>query len=448
MSPRRLLAFLAVFLVVGAAYFLVTWSETRKELAEQAAKRLYQVKEADITTLTLKKGTDAIQLERKDQAWQITRPIQAKADQDIVRSLLTALAFLNKNRELGQEKDLKPFGLDNPAFILEFMANSKAHHLLVGSPTPGNQGFYVLKDQNQDVMVISSADKQSLDRPLTALRDKRLVDFPVDKVKGLKIRIGSFEVDLEKTAPATWQWLGRDQFKVRTDRVESLLRRLDLARIKEFVSEAPSSKDLAAFGLAPRPKGEVTLEQEKQKATIILGDPRKDEIYARKGSAGPVFVVEDRLKKDLEKAIAGLEDRRLWSGQVADVHEVTWGAPAKIWTAVKEEKSWQLTGPGKETLSQSTVHLEMALLKFQDLEYARLVPAAKPSEQKKYLLELRDASGNLLLQLIELSSPEKDNVEVNLERQGKVECALVPLKPYQAWQEHMAGLTRKTKENK
>ena len=448
MSPRRLLAFLAVFLVVGTAYFLVTWRETQKELAEQAAKRLYQVKEVDITALTLRKGADTIQLERKDPTWQITKPFQAKADQDIVRSLLTALAFLNKNRELGQEKDLKPFGLDNPAFILEFMANGKAHRLLVGNPTPGNQGFYLLKDQNKDVLVISAADKQSLDRPLTALRDKRLVDFPVNQVKGLKIRIGSSQVDLEKTTPATWKWLGRDQFKVRTDRVESLLRRLDLARIKEFVSETPTSKDLAAFGLAPKSKGEVTIEQEKQTATILLGDPRKEDIYARKGSTGPVFLMEDRLKKDLEQAIAGLEDRRLWSGQVADVQKVTWGAPDKMWTAVKEEKSWQLTGPGKEGLSQSAVRLEMALLKFQDLEYARLVPAAKPSEPKKYLLELRDASGNLLLRLIELNSPEKDKVEVSLESQGKAEHALVPLKPYQTWQEDMERLTKKPEETK
>lgn len=448
MSPRRLLAFLAVFLVVAGAYLLLTWRETRKELAEQAAKRLYQVKEADITALSLKKGADAIQLERKDQVWQITMPIQTKADQDIIKSLLTALAFLNKNRELGQEQDLKPFGLDKPAFILEFMASGKPHHLLVGNPTPGNQGFYVLKDQNKNVMVITAADKQSLDRPLTALRDKRLVDFPIDKVKEVRIRFGSFQVDLEKTASATWKWLGRDQFKVRSDRVESLLRRLDLARIKEFVSEIPTAKDLAAFGLTPKSKIEVTIKQEKQTATIFLGDPRKEEIYARKGSAGPVFLVEDRLKKDLVQAIAGLEDRRLWSGQVADVQKVTWGAPDKIWTAMKGEKSWQLTGPNKEGISQSAVRLEMALLKFQELEYARLVPAAKPSEQKKYLLELRDASGNLLLRLTELTSPEKDQVEVSLEGQGKAERALVPLKPYQEWQEDMKRLTKKSEETK
>ncbi len=446
MNPRRLFAFLAVFLVVAASYFLLTWREKQKEEAEQAAKRLYQIKEPDITALTLKKGADAIQLEKKNQTWHITRPINAKADTDIVQSLLSTLAYLSKDRDLGKEQDLKPFGLDKPGLVVEFTANGKAHQLVVGSPTPGKQGYYVLKDQDKDLLVIRAGDKESLDRPLTVLRDKTLLDFSLDKVKALKILFDSRQVDLEKVAPDMWKWQGREQFKVRTDRVESLLRRLDLARIKDFVAESPGDKDLAAFGLAPRPKGAVTVEEEKRKVTIVLGDKHKEGIYARKGSSGPLFLVEERLKKDIEQTIAGLEDRRLWSGQIADVQKVTWGPPDKGWTAVKKEKSWQLTGPAKESLTQSSVRLEMALLKFQDLEYTRLVSATKPSAPKKYLFELRDAAGNLLVRLAEIGTPEKDRVEVSLERAGKIEHALVSGKAYREWQEDMIRLTKKAKK--
>jgi hypothetical protein len=444
MNPRRLLVFLGVFLVVAASYFLLTWREKQKEAAEQAAKRLYQVKEADITALTLKKRGEAIHLEKKGESWQITRPINAKADKDIVQPLLATLAFLHKDRDLGQEQDLKPFGLDNPGFIVEFTANGKAHQLLVGNPTPGKQGYYVLRDQNKDLMVIRAADKESLDRPLTALRDKTLFAFSLVEVKALRIRLASLQVDLEKAAPDTWKWQGKEQFKVRADRVESLLRRLDLARIKDFVAEAPGAKDLAAYGLAPRSKGAVTVEEKKSQETILLGDKHQEGIYARKGSIGPVFLVEERLKNNIEQTIAALEDRRLWSGPVADVQKVTWGPPDKLWTAVKEEKSWQLTGPAKESLTQSSVRLEIALLKFQDLEYARLVPATKPLAQKKHLFELRDAAGQLLFRLAEIGTPEKDGVEVSLEEgQGKIEHALVPLKPYQEWREDMDKLTKK-----
>lgn len=447
MTPRRLLAFLAVFLAVAAAYFLLTWREQRQEQAEQTAKRLYQVKEADITAVTLKKSDATIHLEKKGDTWQITRPISAQADKDIVHSLLTTLASLSQDRDLGQEKNLAPFGLDRPGFLAEFTAGGKAHGLTVGNATPGKQGFYALADQRKDLLVIRAADKEALDRPLTALRDKTLFAFSLDKVKAVKVRLDSRQEELEKTAPDRWKRSGPKHFKVRADRVESLLRRLDMARIKDFVVESPSAKELAAFGLA-KPSGAVTIEADKRTETLFLGAPQKQGLYARKDSAGPVFLVEEHLRQTIEHTLIGLEDRRLWSGEMGQVQKVTWGPPDKTWTAVREEKAWKLTGPGQKSL-QPGVRLEMALVKFQDLEYTRLAPAANPPEQKTYLFEVGNASGQLLLRLAETGRLEKDQVEVSLERQGNFEHALVPLKTYREWQADLARLTQepaKTKE--
>jgi hypothetical protein len=441
MNPRRVLALLAVFLVVAASYFLLTWRESRKELAEKAARQLYQVKEADITALSLKKGVEAIHLEKKAEAWQITAPIAAEADQHIVQSMLATLASLSKDRDLGQAKDLKPYGLDNPAFIAQFTADGQVHRLAVGIRTPGKQGYYALKDQDDALLIIAAMDKESLDRPLAALRDKRIFAFSVDKVKALRLNLGSQQVELEKTGPSSWQWPGREGFKVRGDRVESLLRRLELARMRDFVAESPGAQDLTAYGLAPKPKGEVIIDEGERRETLFLGAGRPEGVLARKGADGPVFLLEERLTKDLEGTVAGLEDRRLWSGDTADVRKVAWGPPAELWTAALEEKGWRLSRD-KESLTRGSVHLEYALVKLQDLEYARLLPAAAPPEQPAYLVELRNASGHLILRLAEVGKPEQDKVEVSLERQGAVERALIPLQPYQRWQEDMARLTK------
>jgi hypothetical protein len=445
MNPRRVLAFLAVFVAVAAAYFLLTWREARQEQAEQAAKRLYQFKDTAITTLSLKRGAEVIQLEKKERDWRITSPVKTRADQDIVASVLDTLASLSMERRLGQEKNLQPFGLKEPAMVIQFMADGQAHRLDIGSAAPGKRGYYALKDQGKDVVVLSAADKQSLDRPLTALRDKTLLAFSPDKVKALKIHLGSLKVHLNKSED-TWKLQGRDQFQVRADRLGSFLRRLDSAQIKEFVSESPGPKELKTYGLVPKPKGEVTVTEDKRTQTILLGEAGKEGVYARKDGTGPVFLLNERLKKDLEQTIAGLEDRRLWSGKIADIQKVVWGHPNKTWSAVKKDKSFRLTGPGQESLTQPAVRLEMALLKFQDLEYARLVPAAKIAKPAKYFLELHDASGKLLLRLAETGRSAQDKAEVSLERQDKAKLALVPLKTYQAWQEDMDRLTRKPAE--
>ncbi len=445
-SPRRVLVFLAVFLVVASGYFLVTWRDKQKEQAEQAAKRLYQVKEADIGALTLQKGTQVIRLEKKGQVWQIVSPVDSPADKDVVQSVLTTLAYLTKNRNLGELQDLKPFGLDPPGLIVRFTVQDKDHQLLIGNPIPGKHGYYVMRDQDKEVLIISAGDKESLDRPLAALRDKTLFAFALDKVKALKIRLDSHQVDLQKVSPGTWKWQGREQTKVRADRVESLLRRLDLARIRDFVTESPGAKELAAQGLAPKPKGEIVLEEGEQKTALLLGNAREEAVYARKGSGGPVFLVEERLKKDIEQALARLEDRRLWTETITGVHHISWGPPDKPWKAVKGEKSWQLTGPAKESLSQSFLRLEMALQRFQDLEYLRLRPGDKPAGSGSFLFELRDAADQLLVRLVEIGRPEPEKVEVSLEQPGKTEQALISLKPYQSWRDDLDRLTQKPGE--
>jgi hypothetical protein len=441
MTPRRLWAFLAVFLAVAAAYFLMTWREQRQEQAKQAAQRLYQVKDSDITTLNLKRVGASIHLEKKGDLWEITKPIQAKADKDTVASLLLTLASLNKERDLGEEKDLQPFGLKNPAFMVEFTAGGKAYQLSVGNATPGKQGYYALADQKKDLVIIKSADKEALDRPLTAFRDKTLFAFSLGKVNAVKIRLDSRQVELEKKAPNTWKWVGREGVKVRADRVDSLLRRLDMARIKDFVAESPNAKELSDYGLA-KPLGAITLAEEKSSECLFLGVSQRQDLYARRGSAGPVFLVEERLKQDLEQALGKLEDRRLWSGDVALVHKVTWGPPDKAWTAFKEEKGWKLTGPGQESLTQPGLRLEMALQKFQDLEYARLAPQAWPPEPQAYLFELRGADDQVLVRLTSAGRPEKDQVAVSVEHPGTADRALVSLKAYQDWQADWARLTQ------
>ncbi len=447
LTPRRLLAFLAVFLTVAAAYFLLTWREQQQEQAKQAAQRLYQVKDAEITAVTLEKRDISIHLEKKGDAWQITTPIQGKADTDVVSSLLATLASLSRDRDLGQEKNLAPFGLDSPAFMVEFSAGGKARQLSVGHATPGKQGYYALTDQTKDLVIIRGVDKEALDRPLSALRDKTLFSFSSAKVRAVKIRLDSHQVELEKTPPDAWKWRGREGFKVRADRVESLLRRLDMARIQDFAAESPNAKELAAFGLA-KPSGVITLEEDKRTETLFMGASQKQGLYARKGKTGPVFLVEERLRQNLEQTLASLEDRRLWSGESARVQKVTWGPPGKTWTAVKEEKSWRLTGPGQESLTLPGFRLEMALQKFQDLEYARLTPAVQPPEPKTYLFELRDADGQVLLRLLDMDKKDKGEAVVSLERQGKFEQALVPLKAYQDWQADLSRLTQAPEKKK
>lgn len=457
MTPRRLLPILGIFLVLAGAYFLLEWHSGKKAKEKEEAQKLFAVKEGDITAVTLKRGSEEIRLVREGKDWRLAHPLQDRTDGVAMNSLLTALAYLRPDRHLGEEKDLKPFGLDQPSLVVTFAAGGKNHTLTVGRKTPGGQGFYARRDQEPQVLVIAATSKESLDRPLSALRDRMLFDFAADQVKGLRVKRGNAQVDLEKT-DQTWRWLSRPHLKINPDRLERLLRYVSLARVKDFVADAP--KELRAYGLSP-PAVELTVLTDKGEQRLSLGARKKNECYARQGEGGPLVLTEDLLldlfTTPLE-SVAGLktnpqwsqvrgafpqylEDRRLWTGEVRAVSSLTWGPPGKTWTAAKDKDFYQLTGPDKQEVRQPAVRLELALLKLQDLESERLVLPDLPETRVLNFVELREASGKTLFRLEELGAAA-GKVEVRFSLyQTPPQRALVSQEAYRRWQKDLEQLS-------
>ncbi|MEW6387656.1 MAG: DUF4340 domain-containing protein [Thermodesulfobacteriota bacterium] len=444
MTPRRLLPLLAAFLVLAASFFILKWHQERQEQAQQQAKKIFPLKEGEITALTLKRGQEEIRLIKTGKDWEMVKPLKSRVDQVTISSVLSTLAFLDKVRDLGEEKDLANFGLAQPALVVEFTAQGQVHRLALGAKTPGDQGYYVQKDQDPRVLVISAANQASLDRTVSAFRDKALFDFPWGRVTALKIKTASASVDLKKTGPGSWQWMGREDFKVRRDRLEALLRYLSLARLKDFVSDNP--KEVRAYGLAPQPQAQITLGQDQKEESLYLGRQHNQDFYARLGASGPVVLVEANLMQKVQGSLDRLEDRRLWPGEIADVHKMVWGTPPMLWTAQKEKNVWKITGPEKQHLDRAPAQVEVALLRFQELEYARLEPAGAPPAKAGFSLILENGAGKVLFRLEELGPLVKDRVVVRLEHGPQAHKALISPAAFHQWQKDLTHLTSPGKE--
>lgn len=449
MIPRRLLPYLVLFLALLGLYWGLSWRQTRQEAEKTEAKRIFQVKQADIGEVVLKRGKEEIRLAKKDGEWWLTKPLKMRADPAMVDAMLSTLASMQKERDLG-EGDLKTFGLDKPALVVEFAAPGKGGRLVIGNATPGNMGFYAYRDQDsRHLLIINPGNKSSLDRPLADLRDKTIFAYTPAQVKSLQIKIGAAApVPLEKAASGSWSWKGREKFPVREDRVEELLRFLQTSKVKEFVSDAP--KNLAAFGLAPA-MGEVDVVQDKKPEKLLLGAKAKGGEYARKAPDGTVVVTDKDLLAQIAKALTTLEDRRVWRGQAAAVQKVVWGPPDKTWSAVKEKDFWKITGPEKQELKQPAVRLEVGLWKLQTLELTRPAASTKttpaktpktktPPAKTVYVLELLDGAGKSLFRLEELGQEKGKEVLVRVKAGDKPDTGLLPSAAYQEWQKEMARL--------
>ena len=254
MTPRRLIPYVVIFLILVGAYGGLRWRQEQQVARDEQAKKVFHLKEADLSDLSLVRGKDEVRLVKKNQVWRLTAPLDTKADQAIVDSMLTTLARLRKERDLGAEKDLKPFGLDNPGLVVKFTAQGQPHRLAVGAKAPGGQNYYALRDQDPRLLTISMGSKDSLDRQLLALRDKTLLAFISDEAKGLGVKTPKTAVALEKTGPHTWRWVGRPDFRVRGDRVEKLLRDIHMARASNFLEPPPKTWRPWAWARTTAPK--------------------------------------------------------------------------------------------------------------------------------------------------------------------------------------------------
>jgi hypothetical protein len=425
MNPRRLIPYVVVLLVLVGTYAALQWHQVQREAQEKLAKKIFQVQEKDIGLLTLVRDGQTVRLVKQKHDWHLTAPLTAKADQATVDAMLVTLAKLEKERDLGSQKNLKPFGLEKPRLVVEYTAQSKSHRLAVGGQVPGGRDYYALKDQAPNVLLINTANKEALDRNLTDLRDKILLTFEPGEVKEVKIRTGRLRVDLEKTGPKVWRWTGKEDFKVRSDRVEALLRRLHDARIKEFPEQLP--KNYRSIGLT-RPQAEVTLVTAKGSETLLLGTAKDDVIYVRKGEDGPVVLVDQKLAEDLSKAATTLEDRRLWGGPVLEARKVVWGPPKKSWTGAKDKEFWELKGPEGQTVKQPAARLELALWKLQNLEYTAIIKRPRSGQvSEPFTLEVFAGGAQPVLGL-EVTGQTGNQTQVKAQKGDQSFTALVPAK--------------------
>jgi hypothetical protein len=459
MTPRRLLPFLAVFLVLAATYFVLEWRQGKVAKEEEEARKIFAVKGPDITAITLKRPAEEIHLVKDGENWRLNTPIKEQADNVTMNSLVAGLSQLRFTRDLGAEKDLKPYGLDQPSLVVTFTAGKKSYTLDVGNKSPGDQGYYVRRDQDPRVLIIKNADKESLNRSLADLRNRALFNFAADQVKSLKVKTGSTLVVLEKK-DHSWTWVGHENVKIDKDPLARLLRYLSLARVKEFVPGPINEKDLKTYGLAP-PAVEITVTTGKGGQSLFLGSRKQDECYARQGDQAPVVLTEslllDFFTAPLEK-VAGLknnppwehargvfptylEDRRLWTGEVKDVANFSWGSPDKNWTAAKSGEFYNLVGPDKKEVRQPAVRVELVLLKLRDLEAESQLPSVNTQEKAKSTLELRGADGKTLFRLEELGVAN-DQIKLRYTRGAESPReALVAKAAYEQWQKDMEQLT-------
>lgn len=314
MKYRSTLVYLLAAVVLVGVYLFETRRDEKKEVAEDEAKRLFQIEARQLDLITLKRGGSSIVLRKSGLtgrgSWEITAPFSAGTDRFELTRLLDRLAELKSLRLISESADdLSPFGLDKPALLVAFKAGEGEGSLSLGAKSPIENAFYAAKDQGKRVVLIGAEDRDGLDRSLFDLRDKRLFTLEADRANRLVIeRESGTWIFLKKEGK--WSLEGREDLKVDQENLESLIRRTTWLEASSFEKE--SAQDLTPYGLE-RPKARISLSDGETTEEISFGDPVKGEKeerdLAKMGGRPQIITVEKRFLKGLPKSMEDLRKK-------------------------------------------------------------------------------------------------------------------------------------------
>lgn len=364
---RSLLILLAVALGLGAYIYFV--ESERDPLATEDKARLFDVAATDIAEIELTKAGSAIATLRKaNDAWTLTAPVTAAADETGAGAIATGLASIDIERVLEENAtNLAPFGLDAPRFVIAFRTSAGAtHRLQLGNSTPTKSGLYARADDSPRVVIVPAFHEQTFDRTAFDLRDRHVLALESTAVDRVTLNArNAAAVSLER-ADGTWRLTAPLTTRADASPVDGLVNRLTTALMSSVVVEGaePSPDDLRKYGL-DAPRLVVTAGSGSSSASLAIGNARDESsAYARDLSRPLVFTVDAALLTDLQKSADDLRvkdvfDLTAFSAQTIDVtHGSTSVAYTKAAPSADEDApapSWSRTKPTAGEVNQTAL---------------------------------------------------------------------------------------------
>jgi Domain of unknown function (DUF4340) len=352
---------LAVVVLAALTGFLY-WSnhhpvpdDSTKSSADTPPKIL-SLNEPDIVRLEIKdRGQDAVVVTRDgSDKWQITEPKAYGADQETARSLASAASSVNSDRLIEDKAtNLKQYGLDPPLVeVTVAEKDNKTQHILIGDDTPTGNDVYAALVGDPRVFMMASYVKNSLDKGLKDLRDKRLLTLDSDKITTVELLANKQDLVFGRSKDA-WQFLKPTKLRADSSKVDDLIRKLTDAKMDLSLTDADAKKSASAFASgAPVATVKMTGDAGSQELQVRKS---KDDYYAKSSAVEGVFKLTADLGQSLTKGIDDYRNSKLFDFGFADPNSIEIHDGAKSYSLTKSGSDWWSNGTKMDSSTVDTL---------------------------------------------------------------------------------------------
>ena len=281
---------------------------------------LVNLKDLAFDRLIVTNGAKIFELQRDatNRLWRMTRPLEARADNPKIESLLRQLQTLRASQFVTDDPkaDLEPFGL-TPAALGVTLAQGTTPVLALQfgkSPTNNPSQVFARRADMTGVCLVAGELLAAWRAPHEDFRDHRLAGLNGEVVDEIEARAAaSFTV--RRITNDQWFVTAPEKFPADTALVHDLLGGISSLQVTQFVKAVVTEPDLPNYGLAPaasqfllRAGGSNTLV-----AQLEFSAPQNGKTFARRSDDSAVYAVRSEDLRRLNFTGWHLRERRLWN---------------------------------------------------------------------------------------------------------------------------------------
>jgi len=355
---RKYLQTLIALAVLAGLWGVFTYVGRKKSASSSKAKtassqNLFPVKRDHIVSFTLTPSSGkAITCALNGKVWEITQPEKLPTDTSTIDGFLSSLTSATPSEVVSEHPtDLKEFGLDPPETTIEVRTNTKPSEFILrlGGSTPTSTGIYAQVGGQQRVITLASYMKDSLEKSLFDLRNKKVVTLTSDNIQRIDVSSKTGTYQLVKNADGIWDLMLPPPVRADRFRVQGLVDELGSASMQSIVSEGKT--DLIRYGFS-NPTLTVHISGADGSQTLVLGKKDGSNYYAMNTAAGPVFTLGSNFLTQFQKKPSDLRSKSLFNFSTFEANKVTLNSPKGQHVFVQHKNSeWEQTEPASMAVS-------------------------------------------------------------------------------------------------
>lgn len=307
---KSTLIVVVIALTLGAFVYFYDSKRTPKTVAEETSKPAFSSKPADFSRVTLQRKSDTAVLVKKGTAWQLTEPVEARADAATITGITADLQNLEIQRSFAAGNDLSRYGLSNPAAKIEFQdAKGAQHTIQLGDKDFSGNSVYALVDSSkpQTVDLVPSSLLDDAEKSVNDLRDRSILDLNGARVTAITLHDSSGAIALKK-ALVGWEITEPHPTLADSEAADSLVSSLSTDKFTVVASETAS--DLAKYGLA-HPDVTVDATAKDGKQFHLAFSKKGADYYGRDLGRPIIFSVDATIYNSFDKKFFDLRDKEI-----------------------------------------------------------------------------------------------------------------------------------------